>query len=171
MVLIILPPFFSFFQAGELLGGHSISLLHTYIMAVIITLVLELVSFPTALARFALIKKKKRICWFKRKYHSEINLGYIWVIRKQRTMTDVEVTRMFHSSFPSSFNFSLVAPVRNGAWRLEQQQAWKFFITCPSDRVAQQPPYLHLPSCGLLLSCPGDILSPDVPYLPPCMVL
>lgn len=60
MVLIILPPFFSFFQAGELLGGHSISLLHTYIMAVIITLVLELVSFPTALARFALIKKKKK---------------------------------------------------------------------------------------------------------------
>lgn len=57
MVLVILPPFCSFFQTGELLGGGNISHLYTYIMAVIITLVLELVCFPTTLARFALIKK------------------------------------------------------------------------------------------------------------------
>lgn len=57
MILAILPPFSSFFQIGELLGGGNISLLHTCIKAVIITLVLELVCFPTALARFALIKK------------------------------------------------------------------------------------------------------------------
>lgn len=56
MVLVILPPF-SFFQTGELLGGGNISHLCTYMMAVIITLVLELVCFPTTLARFALIKK------------------------------------------------------------------------------------------------------------------
>lgn len=60
MILVILPHFcYLCFQAGELLGGGNISLLHKYIMAVIITRVLELVYFPTALARFALTKKKK----------------------------------------------------------------------------------------------------------------
>lgn len=84
---------------------------------------------------------------------------------------DVEVTRMFHSSFPSSFNFSLAAPARNNARGLEQQQARRFLITCPSDIAAQQQPYLHFPSCRVLLSHPWDLLSPDVPYFTPRMVL
>lgn len=82
-------------------------------------------------------------------------------------MPDVEVTRIFHSSFPSSFNFSSAAPARNNARGLEQQQAWRFLITRSSDAAAQQQTYLHLPSCRVLISHSRDLLSPDVP----CMVL
>lgn len=65
--------------------------------------------FSNSFSKLCFKKKNKKICWLERKYDSGINLGYIQLIRKQRMMQDVEVTRMFHFSFPSSFNCSLAA--------------------------------------------------------------
>lgn len=59
---------------------------------------------------------------------------------------DVEVSRTFHPSFPSSFNFSLAALARSDARGLEQRQAGRFFLASPSDTVAEQLQLLHLPS-------------------------
>lgn len=135
-----------------------------------VTLPLEFLCFPTDLAWFILIEQQ-RICWFKRKYHSETNLSYIWLVRKRGMMPDVEVTRTFHPSFPSSFNISLAAVGRmmHEGWNNSRHRG--FIIACASDTVAEELQHLHLASCRLLLSQPGNILSPPACSLPRFMLL